>query len=347
MQRQRQHRSAKRHLRLICLLSLWVLWAVPAACQQTVTLEGRVRTDNGQTIPSGVNALLETGEGMLVARQPANSEGQFQFDNLRKISYRLTITADGFQPAQQNLDLAYGANKVIRNIFLTPLAKTRTVTKALPALTDNSASKKARKEYDKGVHALEGKRLSEASVHFENAVAEYPCYARAQADLALTLAAQRDLSRAEAALRKAIACDPGFPDAYIQLGQLFNAEKRFANSEAVLQEGLRRSPGAWQFYYQLAAAHYGLKQYTKAEEEYLKAQSLNSAVPPEFHVKLADVYFKKDAYDKAYTEMHAYLRAEPNGRFAAKIKTIMQQMESSGVLHGSQAPAAQPPPSKP
>jgi tetratricopeptide (TPR) repeat protein len=112
----------------------------------------------------------------------------------------------------------------------------------------------------------------------------------------------------------------------------------------VLQEGLRRSPGAWQFYYQLAIAQFGLKQYSEAEQQFLKVQSLNSNAPADLRVKLADVYLKEGAYDKAYAQMQAYLKAEPNGRFAAKVKTIMRQMESSGALGAPPTQAAQPPP---
>jgi tetratricopeptide (TPR) repeat protein len=152
------------------------------------------------------------------------------------------------------------------------------------------------------------------------------------------------IAGAEAALHKAVQCDPGFPDAYTQLGQLLNAEKKFAESADLLQDGLRRSPRAWQFYYQLAMAHFGLKQYGQAEEEYLKVQSLNPNAPADLHVKLADVYLKENAYDKAYAQMQAYLQAEPEGRFATKIKAVMRQMESSGALRALPTQAAQPPP---
>ena len=164
---------------------------------------------------------------------------------------------------------------------------------------------------------------------------EYPCYARAQTDLALALTTQRDRPHAEAALKKAIECDPDFVDAYSQLGWLFNGGKRFSESAVVLQEGLRRSPRAWQFYYQLGIAHYGLGDYNRAEEEYLKAESLNPEPPAEIHVKLADVYLKKSAFDKAHSEMESYLHAEPGGRFAVKVRELMKQLESAGLVRAA------------
>ena len=59
--------------------------------------------------------------------------------------------------------------------------------------------------------------------------------------------------------------------------------------------------------------------------------------PAEFHVKMADCYLKEKAFDKAYSQMDEYLKAEPDGRFAAKIKEIMQRMKAAGVLGQPQA----------
>lgn len=336
-------------VRTIILFSLacWGLSVLPAEGQNVVSMVGQVRTEDGQVIPSGVTLRLETGEGELVQQQPANSDGQFQFDDLRKIRYRITATAEGFQPTEKDVDLGYGANRVIVNLLLTPLTKTRQVPGSLPSLTDMRAPGKARKEYEKGVRALVAKDLPEARARFEGAVATYPCYARAQTDLALALTMQREVAGAETALKKALQCDPGYLDAYPQLGQLYNTQKKFAESEALLQEGLRHAANAWSIHYQLGVAYYGQGQYGKAHVAFLKAQSLNPAPPPEIHIKLADVYLKEGAYGKAYAEMQDYLRADPNGRLAGKVKSIMQQMKSSGAVSPAQAPGSKDPPAKP
>jgi hypothetical protein len=65
--------------------------------------------------------------------------------------------------------------------------------------------------------------------------------------------------------------------------------------------------------------------------------ALNPAPPAEIHTKLADLYMREDAYGQAYAEMQAYLRADPNGRLAPKVRRIMQEMEASGVLRSVRA----------
>ena len=342
---QPSHRSASAYLSIpFFLLSIGLLAPVPAAGQETVVLSGQVVTYTGQTISTGVMITLETEMGERAAQAPANSAGRFEIPGLRKLRYHLTVTAEGFETWQQDIDLGLGVSQYNVRITLTPLKKVKEAPAPTRALTDEQAPKTARKEYENGSRALAARQLDEARTHLEEALSEFPCYARSQTDLAVILTERRDLPGAEAALRKAVQCDPGFPDAYTQLGQLLNAEKKFAESADLLQDGVRRSPGAWQFYYELAIAHFGLKQYSQAEEEYLKVQSLNPNAPADLHVKLADVYLKENAYDKAYALMQAYLQAEPEGRFAAKIKAIMRQMESSGALRAPPTQAAQPPP---
>jgi len=330
-------------LEALLFLGSWLLLASPGWCQGTIELRGRVRTDSGQTIRFGVTVRLETTDGQVVAEQPANSNGEFYFPSISKRTYILKVRAEGFQPFETEVNLGERANLFILDINLSSANKTKLNPAALPSLTDASAPKKARKELETGAQALEGRNLPEAQAHLEKAVGIYPCYARAQVLLASIFASQRNASGAEAALGKAIECDAGFLDAYVELGQLLNAEKKFQDSERVLTEGIRHSPNTWQFQYQLAASYYGREQYTKAEEAYLKVQSLDPTPLPELHVKLADVYLKTKAYDKAYAQMQEYLRIEPTGRFAEKVKTIMRQMESTGALQPAQAKASEPP----
>jgi tetratricopeptide (TPR) repeat protein len=304
-----------------------------------------VHADYGQSIPSGVTVRLETNEGNIGGSQPVNASGYFEFVGLAKTYYRLTVTASGFQPYQQDVDLRSVGDKLVINVQLSPALKSASAERPVSSsFTDHKASKKARQEYEKGTRALRDGNLSAAQSHFEKSVREYPCYARAQTDLALVLSERHQLPESETALKKALKCDPDYLDPYNELGQLYYNEKSYQESETILQEGLRRSPGSWQFYYQLGANAYRLGQYRDAEQEYLKAESLSSSVPAEIHVKLADVYLRQRAYDKAYAEMRAYVVAEPGGPFAPKLKQVMRQMESDRVVTVAPSAARSVPP---
>lgn len=289
--------------------------------------------DYGQGLPTGIKVRIETEEGMLGGEQPVNASGYFEFLGLKPAQYRLIVDATGFQSYQQDIDLRSVGNRLNINVQLSPAHGSQSsALAATPSRTDAQAPRSARKEYEKAAHALGEGKPSDAQSHLQKAITEYPCYARAQTDLAAILAAERKPEASEAALKQSTSCDPDYLDAYAGLGRLYYDEKRYDDSVSALREGVRRSPGSWQFYYQLGASEYGLREYAKAEQAYLRAESLSSALPAEVHVKLADVYLKEAAYGKAYDEMQAYVRAEPNGRFAAELKSVMKRMESDGTV---------------
>ncbi|HLY60414.1 MAG TPA: tetratricopeptide repeat protein [Terriglobia bacterium] len=301
-----------------------------------VTLQGTVRMDGGERRNNHALVQVKTTEGEVVEEDSVSSNGEFMFQDLRKRSYFLLVSADGYGTSVQTLDLTNVGSSYFINVTLTILDPSEVSTVAPVSRTDATAPKKARKEFEEGVRSLNQKKLDEAHAHFQKAVEIYPCYARAQTDLALTMMREHKAPDSEAPLKKAIECDPDYAEAYFQLGRLLNAQSRFSESHGVLAEGVRRAPSTWRLYFQLAQADEGLKNYPLAEQEYLQTQSFGPTAPA-VHEKFANLYLKEKAYEKAYAEMQAYLSADPNGRYAAKVKEVMAQLESAGLVHPLQS----------
>jgi tetratricopeptide (TPR) repeat protein len=317
-------------LALILLLDMFSPSAV--ADEAKAKVAGQVTTSNGKTIPFGVNVQLQAPGGQFAGQQPADSSGHFQFDYVEKKDYTLLVTADGYQPVTQDVDLRYG-DQLFITIRLTPLDhKLIDARGAVTSVEDLKVPDHAKRQYIRGDRAFKAQNFSAAKRFFEQAVQEYPCYAQAELGLATVLIATKQSSQAETALRKAIQCAPTFLDAYVELSQIFNAEKRYGESSELLQPAIERSPDTWQLRYQMGVAHYGMKQYEEAEKDFLGARSVNQTPPPILHIKLADVYLKKSDFGKAYAEMQSYLREQPDGRFAPKIKTVIQQMKADGLV---------------
>jgi tetratricopeptide (TPR) repeat protein len=340
---ERRHLWSLRAARAGLLPFLLLGGAALGLCQQDLVVEGQVLTDRGVPPTTTAHLHLEAQDGRIVADQAADSKGRFRFFNLEGTAYLLTVTADGYQNQQERLNLRRVFGNYVITITLTSVEKAQSKGGAV-SVTDLSAPKKVRKEYEKGRRAYEKEDLPEARRHLENAVSEYPCYARAQTGLGMTLELQGESTPAENAFRKALECDSGFLEAHVQLGRFLNQQKRFAECAADLRQAIGHFPESWQLSYQLAAAEYGLEQYQQAEQEYLRAESLSTTVPAEVHVRLADVYSHQGAYADAYAEMQAYLRAEPHGRLAAKVTEVMQHMEKSGVLKDSRPKHTTSPP---
>jgi tetratricopeptide (TPR) repeat protein len=318
---------------------------LPSFADQSVTLKGQVLTKDGQVIPSGVTVSLETDQGAMMGSRSADAFGNYVFDGLAHGSYHLTVTADKFQVYQQDVDLAFRQVSYTVNVYLTPSNKTE--VKIPPALTDEAAPKTARKEYEKGEHALKENKMPEARRHLENAVADYPCYARAQTSLAEVDLHDGKSEGAEDCFKKAIQCDGSYLDSFSELAQLYIVEKKFVESESILNQGLRLSPQSWLFHYQMGQAHYGMQKYPEAVQDYLLAQSLHPEIPAKFHIKLATAYMRTEAYPKALAEFQIYLRLEPNGQYAPAARETSERMLKGGVTAAAASSPSTPTASKP
>jgi tetratricopeptide (TPR) repeat protein len=303
----------------------------PAMAQWTHAIEGQVRMMDGGPIPQDTTVRLEEGEGgALLAQRYLGSDGKFRFDDLDGSQYEIEVTAKGFQTVRQAVDMRWEASRC-PTILLVPVAQAKNrVPTGTPS--DLAATKKARKEYEKGSHLLHDGNLDEARKHLENAVAEDPCYARALTALGETLTMQRQFPSAESAFNRAIKCDGQFLEAYLQLAVLLNSESKYTECKTELELGLRRLPNEWRLYYQLGLAGFSSGNYEQAEQAYLQAQSINPQVPAEFHLRLAGVYLKLKKRDKAYAELKSYLRAEPNGPMAGPARKAIEQLEASGAV---------------
>lgn len=313
-----------------------------AQAERELTLEGRVRTNQGIALPGSVSVQLQTDSGMDVAQQLATPEGQFSFPSVPKSIYIILVAANGFEPYRKTLDLTLTGDFYFLDVYLTPINPQERTHSIPPSRTDSEAPRKARKEEAKGAKALAQKKFAAAKTHLEKAVKIFPCYARAQASLALVMVQDHHLSAAEAALRKGIHCDPDFVNSYSELGQILTSEKRYREGKTVLQQGIRRAPAAWQFYYLMGVADLGIGQLAQAETELLKVKDFNTNPPSELYVRLSDVYLDQQEYPKAYKAFQDYLQADPHGKYAEKIRTSMQRMLAAGVL---KTPAAMIPPS--
>jgi Tfp pilus assembly protein PilF len=312
---------------------------------ETARLQGRVYGEKGQSLPHA-RVRLETTEGDLVFEELADEQGMYNFGGITRGVYHLTATLDGYETFRQAVDLTRSAFRTVVDIAMTPLNR-GTSPADPPALTDVSAPRKARQEYQKGMRALAANHIPEAKAHFSKAVERYPCYARAQNAVALGFISDHNLPSAEAALKKSIACDPDYWSSYLKLGELYNIETRYKESEPLLQEGLRRNPGLSKFHYQLGVAYFGMSDYAKAQEEYLRSEALEPPAPADVHVKLADVYFKERLLRKAYDEMKSYLAADPNGRFAGRVRDLIRQMDDYRTPHPAAPSAASAAPAHP
>ncbi len=316
----------------VALVGAVLLFPLTCFGQHQITLMGEVRTPDRQLITTGVMLTLTTQRGSMVGTRPVDSRGAYAFDGLSYGTYILTVTADGFQTHEETVHISIGVPDYYTvNVTLEPEANRKVAPADLPALTDEAAPKSARKEYDAGAEALKRGDSKKARLHLENAVAEYPCYARAQAALAQVDAANRKPEAAELALKKAIQCDGTFLESYAMLAQLYITGKKYADSEAILRQGLRVAPSSWPLHYQMGRTHFAMENYAEAARDFEEALSNHPGMPADFHAQLANAYLATNQLGKALAEVETYLRLDPKGRFAASARRTSETLRARGV----------------
>lgn len=320
------------------LVVLMVFSAAPLIAQEGGgAIEGQIITLDNAPIPPDVTVRLEAAEASYLNQTYVDTNGRFRFDNLNQGLYRLLVTARGYKTVTQTVDMGWLASRQAR-ILLVPEVKARLSSSSSSTVTasDLSAPKTAKKEFDKGLQDLENGNFGGAQKHLEKAVAEHPCFARAHTMLGMTLSMKGQFEDSEAAFNKSIDCDSGFVEGYIQYAKVLTTQNKYQASVATIQKGLRHFPNEWLLHYQLGIAMDGFGDYATAKDALLKAQSLNPEVPPEFHLRIADVYLNLQKYEEAHAEMASYLRAAPRGNYSEPTRKIMRQLEKSGMVASAQ-----------
>ena len=129
-------------LKIAVLLNLMAPNVPPAGCQETkgLSIQGKVRSGDGTSLPSDVTVRLEEAEGVVVTQQFVGTDGKFEFPNLTGDLYRLVVVAKGFQTVRQDVDMHYLASRY-PNIYLVRSGKSESVCPSSPTVSASRALK--------------------------------------------------------------------------------------------------------------------------------------------------------------------------------------------------------------
>src|SRR5439155_25446460 len=100
-------------LKIAVLLNLMAPNVPPAGCQETkgLSIQGKVRSGDGTSLPSDVTVRLEEAEGVVVTQQFVGPDGKFEFPILPRDLYRLVGVAKGFHAAGRGVELHHLASR--------------------------------------------------------------------------------------------------------------------------------------------------------------------------------------------------------------------------------------------
>jgi tetratricopeptide (TPR) repeat protein len=182
--------------------------------------------------------------------------------------------------------------------------------------TSATASKDARKAFEKGVSEAKKQKLDTAEKEFRRAAALHPKYAEAWLALGKMLVDAKRLPEAREALEKAIAADPQYVYPYEQMYLVAFQEEQWQELANTTERLLRLNP--YEFpaaYYYNGVANYQLKNYDAAQKSLEQAIGADrrNANPKTHYVMGLVMVAKKD------------LRA--NDAAIPKVQSILEQIE--------------------
>ncbi len=188
---------------------------------------------------------------------------------------------------------------------------------------------KARKEYEKGSELLEKGNLAEAEKSFRKAIDQYPDFAEAWTRLGDLEQRRKDTGAATKDYEQAISADPKLPIPYLRMAFLEATASNWEQTLKFTDKVIALDPTDFPLaYYYKAVAEFNLKDFTKAESNALRAESMDTThAEPRVELLLASIYSAEQAYSTAADHYRAYLRLVPDGPQTERVKTDLARTE--------------------
>jgi tetratricopeptide (TPR) repeat protein len=292
--------------------------------QRGATISGRVFYSESMKEAAHVRVRLLQSMGIPVDETFTDSDGAFEFSNLRAAGFTVEVSAEGYKSASRFVDLSslMGAGMRI-TIILEPADKE---TPRSPSGGSTTSVQellipvKAREAFAKGLRELNEEGRPDQSVnHFQDAIEIYPEYDEAYVQLGLAYHSQGQASAAQATIEKALAVNAENARAHSFLGIIYREQEEMAKAAEALGKAVELDPQDWLAHTELAKV---LLQSGSAEEafEYARrAHELNSEAPAVYFV-LSHASVRRRDFKAALATLDEFLRLQPESPWASQIQ---------------------------
>jgi tetratricopeptide (TPR) repeat protein len=281
-------------------------------------------TINGQIRDLRTHAAIPMARvELLRARTPVDteitdSEGRFRFTYVAPGPYTISVDHADYQASSIEIDAPSTAFPVF-----VDLARKRVVeTKAsVRPLREYLVPKGAQKEFDRGRDSVRQQDCSSAIVHFEKGLRLFDGDASAHNELGNCYRKVGRFDRAEDSFKRARALTDS-EYVVLNLAEVYTSQKRFDEAETLLLETIKQKPQAGDAYYGLALVYMLENRVDDAEAASLQADARKHKIA-DVHLVLAEIYRQKQNGSAAVEQLQRYLREEPNGPQAARVREIL------------------------
>ena len=326
--------------RLVVLLLLLLGEACAQFNTGSVVMTGRVRVqiwfaDHAACDPSTFVALV-ANDGFTFADSAVDGQCVVEFFDVPAGNYRVKVTGADVASAD-NADLALSPGMTqeleVRARHTGGFETQGLAVAAFVSVSDLSVPATARKEFEKANHLISKQDWVKAKERLSKAIALYPDYASAYNNLGAVYTHMGEIGQAREALQKAVSLDGHMALAYVNLGRVSFTTKDFPEVETFIEKAMSlAAPDAEQLkllaYAQLADQH--LDQVIETSRQAHRSQLSHHAF---LHVLAAKANELKSKSDDSIAELQQYLREEPTGPRAEKIKNVLAAFQAQAITH--------------
>lgn len=294
-------------------------------CQVTIHVRTEDRDFNGR-----VQIEIFSMAGTPVATIATNADGTSTATIMSGASYRVRITGEGIEPASYDFFIFGGKTSDTENFNVKRTSAPSTAgTAPTISLAEMNVPAKAKDEMQKGMEAFSKGDMAKAQQRFEKAVAIYPQYARAYANLGIIAAKSGDRAKARSLFTKATEADDKFLPAYVDLARIDIQEKNYKQAQATLGKVITLNPDMTEAVAMLATAEYGNKDYDKA---LIDAQRVHLLGHDEqfanMHLMAGQILEMQNRGEEAIPEYKMYLKEAPNSPEANPVRKALADLQA-------------------
>ena len=341
----------------------------PQQYQAPLFVNGRVLMTNGQPVMEPISVGLECGMKPLQLIH-TDLKGYFQFSLGTGAQSNMDFSASNDSPVSPmggNSGVVNPQNQLtgcevhVNVPGYVPLSRTITyradvtgvelgtmqltriagVTGSSISVTSMLVPGNARKEFEKGDKDARSNHLPSAAEHLEKAVAQYDKYAAAWFELGGVYASSKEMDKSRQAFEKSIEADPHYIPPYVSLANLQLQNNEFEPAIETAGKALDLDPTIGTANLIQAIGNFRLNRLDAAEKSAQQAEKGPHADMPDLHALHAQILLQEHDVPGAAAQMRAYLKEFPKGRFAAEIRTNLQQIDAADANSGSGSNSSQ------
>jgi len=293
------------------------------------SIHGRVLLPSGHPVSERVKIVLSTlnDPGLVLY---TDSNGFFNFDNLRPGNYFIEISGDpkNYEPVNEQVRLMRGmrANLTMHLKPKTEEAATNTGGVVAVGEADQEVPDPARKEFDKGVELAREGKTPEAIERFRKALDIFPTYLMARNDLGVQYLKLKQFDDAIEQFETAIEINSKAFNPRLNLGIALVDKRRFTEAMDQLLQAVSLNSASPAAHLYIGIASVETDELDVADRELRKAQSLGGPEYAVAHFYRAHVHMKRGERDGAVYELRSYLAKVPNGEHAKKARALLDEL---------------------